>query len=526
MDFEKVKRELKAAEEWRKKLTFESKHKMWLKWYEGDFGEDVVPVNLTFTFVRSLIPQIYFRDPRVSVKPARPGTELYALVLEELDNKLLRKLKVKRAMKRAIMDAFFKGTGVLKIGYSTKWCPPDLEREVAGTEESEEKYEYSFLIQEGYPWVVHIPTEHFLVPEGVVDVNEAPWVADIFYRDVEEVRNDKRYKRVRKEVQPTAELSQSRKQVVKLMQFHDLVNKTVYIIEPSQDLVLFEGEDLLSIAGPPYVTIVFNERADALWGVPDMAILQYRQDEMNDARTQESKHRKAAVLKLLVQKGAIDSNEIENLMSPEVKSIVECDDITGVKDLQVHIPADLWRESEVIRADAREELGFSRVELGEFEQKTARTATEVAAVARAHQIRYDERRDILADALVEVVEKINHIIFALWQEERVEKITGPFGIPVWVRFTGRQLAGEYLVEVEPDTGVPETKEVKLWKAMEAYKALRQEPLVRADALVEALLRELFGTRFVEFLAPIPTTPPTINLGEVRTLEDLRAALRR
>ena len=84
--------------------------------------------------------------------------------------------------------------------------------------------------------------------------------------------------------------------------------------------------------------------------------------------------------------------------------------------------------------DVRETVGFSRNQFGNFSSGSGdTTATEASIVQQASEIRVDERRDMVADMIVEVMETIHQIIFKFWGEEPVVDIVGPGGAPIWIR---------------------------------------------------------------------------------------------
>src|SRR6185436_11837312 len=67
--------------------------------YRNFFDPKIVPVNIIYAIGRSLIPQIYSRNPRVSILPAKPGFTMHARVLERVDNMLIKKMNIKNTMK-------------------------------------------------------------------------------------------------------------------------------------------------------------------------------------------------------------------------------------------------------------------------------------------------------------------------------------------------------------------------------------------------------------------------------------------
>ena len=494
---------IKAGETERDKKIYKNNHKLWLKWYESNFDDDIY-LNLVFPYVRSLIPRVYFRNPQVSVTPIYPGTEHLAMVLEQVDNDLLERMNVKATFRKAVLEIPFKGTAIFKIGYGSEWLPPTISGEEAQHYDSKgRRVEYNAYIEPDMPWVQRVHPEDFVVPEATEDIHESPWCAFRYWRPYEDLKRDSRFKNVSK-IRPTMkqvldQVTKSEEEWVQLYEIHDTREQRVIISDMDNELVLYEDDDTLQVRGLPAVVLTFNDRIDSMWGVPDIKIFEAQQIEMNDIRTQETKHRRAAVVKFMAERGIIDEVEANRLMSEDVGTVVTVNDITKLTSFNFQVPIEIWREGEVIRADVREMMGFSRNAMGEYEQKTARTATETMNVAKSLEVRNFERRDLAADALKEIVGKINGIIFQHWTEERVARIVGPLGVPVWVKYTGDMLRGDYLIEIDPEDAAPMDKEERLKRDMLAYKMFRQDELANPVALVRSVLRDLLGPRYTEAL---------------------------
>jgi len=92
-------------------------------------GTTIIPINLVHAFVRTAVPNLYFRDPKFSVNPQ--GTQFInrAKVFEPVANHSWTKLKMKYETKKCIADALLYGHSWMKIGQTS----------VAGPEEPKAK---------------------------------------------------------------------------------------------------------------------------------------------------------------------------------------------------------------------------------------------------------------------------------------------------------------------------------------------------------------------------------------------------
>ena len=77
----------------------------------------------------SIVPRIYFRNPSISLVASKPGLEnmLFAQVLERIDNKLIKRMKIKNQIKLMVQDAFMFGTCVGKLGYRSEEHTSELQ---------------------------------------------------------------------------------------------------------------------------------------------------------------------------------------------------------------------------------------------------------------------------------------------------------------------------------------------------------------------------------------------------------------
>ena len=95
LDLEKWKEKVKGGQQFQTKYGNSRAWNGYYKMYRGDFKKGIIPANLLFPLCRSLIPRVYFRNPKVSVTAARQGYELQARVVEAVDNWLIGEIKLK-----------------------------------------------------------------------------------------------------------------------------------------------------------------------------------------------------------------------------------------------------------------------------------------------------------------------------------------------------------------------------------------------------------------------------------------------
>lgn len=443
-----------------------------------------------------------------------------AQLLERTDNTLLQAMKMKKQIKLLVQDNFMFGTGIGKLGFGSQFhsSPETLGTTVAPLVRGKEALEYNLNIQPNMPWFLRASPSTYVIEAGAPNKDAARWDCHIIRRPVEDVQADPRLSNA-KDLGPTNYQMDIVKQnplsvryavnQVEMYEIRDRKTGKVFIISPGQKekTLLFEDDAFFNYGIDPTKAVVFNEDDEHFWGVPDAQILEPNQLEINEIRTLRMYHRRLSVMKILAKRGSITQEQVDRLLSSEVAAVswVDGDINSSVKVMTGEsIPGDLTEAEMNVLQDVRESLGFSRNEFGEFKPGSkSPTATESNNVKAASEIRVDERRDMLADMLTEVVNDIHPLIFNHWTKQQVMDIVGPFGIRLWVAFTPTMLKrGQYNVKIDPDTGVPRTKDLRTQEAVQMYSILKENPLIDPVQLTRYLLREMHGIDFDQMMRPL------------------------
>lgn len=494
----------------------------------------ILPYNLVHVMKRGMVPNIYFRNPYISVTSTiKPGADIQARVVEAVDNWLLGELGIKQIFKTMVQDAYYTDRGICKIGYDGLWSGKSTteEMKLADTlgipwshlsKDKRERVEYNVNVKPGMPWAARVQPEYFIVPFGVRTLEDCPWVDHVILRPLEDVKADRKYvntsdlegthlEMVNKDPARAdfyRELS-SQADIVEIHEIRDFKRKEIKVFVPGHEKwIRPPAEDVLQIEGLPFVDFTFNEDGEYYWGPSDVQIIEPQQLEINEAKTQAMLHRRIALLKFLVEENMIDDPEIDKMLSEMVGPVVKVkgDPSKVVALLQPHIPADLTQWVELIRSEVRELLGQGRQQLGEA-PAGRRTAEEMRNVQAAHDLRMDERRDVVADALVMMMRKINQIIFERWTAEKVVQVVGYDGARYWVSYKGAENRGEYSLRVDVESMTPKTKAVKKREIVELIQALAKNPRANIDYLMKLLLREY---EWVDAMKVLPEANETMQ----------------
>jgi len=470
-------------------------------YYRHKFNSPL-PVNMMFSILRSISAQTYFRNPSITVTPRKPGIkyQLHARIVEKICRWLIKQTQVKQQLKQMISDSFLCGTAIGVHGYDSEYGFSSNDGPATLTQFDKKGYkiEYNSFINPGMPWFLRVRPDDVVFPWGTVDKSSAPWFAFRKLRPLDDLRKDPKYK-VPKDmkgtfvqqrsdsegaVEATPETSlfrdmQQGQQWVELWIIHDACTGRTYTItlDDANKTFLRDEEDPMQIDGLPCETLIPNPDPDYIWGVPDARIIEPQLLEVNEIRTQSMYHRRVDMLKMLYKKGSIDADELKKLLSEKVELAVGIEAEGSIRDAVMPmspsvtgILQDMGFQAEQARQDIRETVGFSRVQMGEFQGKSHVTKSEVDKVMAKSDIRIEERRDQMADMVVSIASNYMQMIYKNWTTPVVQDIIGPDGAMWWLQFTGPEIAGEYNFDVNPSTAAPQDIDSRKRDAIEMSKA--------------------------------------------------------
>lgn len=490
--------------------------------YRGLWKDTIVPVNIVYALGRSIIPQIYSRNPRIAVHSRKPGYNMHARVVERVDNYLIKETGLKYELKSSALDCYLCGRGPIVLGYDSEYGynPSFLSSDYTDLTLSQyskkgDRIEYSDNVKPGFPWAMRTSPTDFIVPWGTSRWQDSQWFAIRKMRMSRDIKEDPKYSNVgdirglyKSRMESSAEgkpegnthgfEDDSINEWVEMFEIHDKRTQSIRCLSLDHDTWLRKPEfDHLQVDGLNAEVLGFNEDPDYFWWTPDVRLIKVQQEELNDIRTMAKKHRRVALLKVLYDKGIVGKDELSKLLDEDPKAAVGIDagangDVRkSVALFQSHVPPDLITAAREVREDVREIIGFSRNQMGSFEESSGRrTATEAGIVKAASMIRIDERRDIMADMLEKIIRKENQLIFQNWQAERLIDIIGEDGAKYWIRFTGPEIKGEFAYIINPEEAIPEDRRTRRAEIMEYIQVASQTPGIDMKYLLESYAAQL------------------------------------
>lgn len=504
--------------------------------------------NLIAASGDSLLSQITVPVPSVVVKAKRPNLATAARVLESVDNTLLKEIKVGREVENASLHAFLWGRGILKVGYDSEfgYSPEFILGEDLGLSMTQydikgRRIEFG-SVRPGMPWIAACLPHDIVVPYGTKNMDDAPWIAHRVVRHVEDIKSDVKYSKKR-DLMPMMSMDdfvKSYRSVVKpyrvgsydtyfsgtgksdyceLWEIHDRRTRKIIVIATGHKSFLRNEEDLMQLNDLPFISFSFVPAARTFWTTPDSTYLKPFQAELSDIFHQASKQRRLSILKFLYGKGVIEKAELNKILSPDVGVGAGVNAGHDLKEaiLPLTMPNNnpmLYNDAEYVRRSARETIGFSRNQMGEYEQRGRRTATEASIVKQSADTRMSRRQKVIKGVYEDVISKVNAIIFEFWKSARWTEVAGESGAQ-WIEYVGSQLRGDYAYDISFSPAGMDSKEQRKQIAMQLYSIFSQDPNIDPAKLKTYLVNAFNDREFSDLFGGVENASLQVQMPQVQ-----------
>lgn len=469
--------------EYRRKFAREDKWDDLERSYLNDASSDTaIGPNLVFSMGDSLMSSLNVPDPEYLVSAEHPAGVDRAPVVESIDNWLVGKLKIKRAVDLATLHCYLNSKGILKMGYDSEfgWAPYyDIGRNLSAGLTMTQFDKKGRRIEPmnttpGMPWVSVVQPHDFVVPWGTIFLDDAPWCAHRIIRKNAYFKSDPKYKNTSR-LEPELSMADYMESYSKVgdkdrmkyhtekmlfankqpeynvaWEIHDRMSGRIFVVANDYNKFLRNDVDALLVAGLPFVDVGFVQHPRSFWATPQAYYLGQIQHIQFDIALQAEKQRRINNFKLVAKKGTMTREELTKLLSGDCGAIAFADTQESLKECFMQVPQgnmmDFIIQANNNRQDAREAIGFGRNQLGEEMQSSRRTAREATFVQQGSERRASRRFGGVSTLYLDLITKINKICFSFWKLPRFAMVGNE-----WVKFTGQELRGDYLYDVSLST---------------------------------------------------------------------------
>lgn len=408
----------------------------------------VPSLNLIFAYVKSEIPRLYLRDPKIKINPKNSKSILAAKILEKAVNYIWRTKRIKRENKKNILDVLLVGHSWFKTGYAGSF----------GAIEDDEGNTFEFIEKEDF-FGYRVPFENITFNP---DANDPPfdctWIAHEVWLPFDEVKKNKAFKNV-KQLQPmTADTSGDDKinknkmdekdrqdpvtKMVRLYEVWDKKNQVVFTIADGVDGYIKDPKPWpYEMKGFPFSFLRLNDDPLNPYGIPDCYMFEPQVLELMKIRATEIDHLKRYNRQLLVAEGHMSDDAMDQFMQGYTGAAIPVrTDGRPLGDIVTPIPypalqTDIYAIEDRINMDIVNISGQNPSERGASQKTTTRTKSELLQIQQGSENRRSDKIDTIED----FIEDIAGNLCALLQQLA--------DMPYYVRVAGDDVE-EFLKEIE------------------------------------------------------------------------------
>lgn len=504
---------IKASEKYRDTIASRYRWKEIVEEYKGqsdtiqENSDIYIPdLNYVFAYIKTEIPSLYLRDPKIKVNPKNERSIRSAKILTKALNYLWRVNRYKRENKKNILDTKLVGHSWFKSGYTGKAQVVEDNNQV-----------YEFIDSEAF-FGYRVPFDKITFNRDAMDPPyDCSWIAQEVWIPLSEVqKKDSGYKHVEDlQASDPAEPEPDQQNVknedadkakedpgsnkVKFYEIWDKVNKKILVISDQVDAYHKPPRDWpCEFKGMPYSFLELNDNPDCPYGIPDVFTFEDQIHELVKVRAMQLDHLKRFNRQLIGRKGALSDEAKSDFAMGRTGAYIEADigPNESIGNVVAPIPypniqTDIYAIEARIKEDLINVSGQSATERGATQQTSTRTFRELAQMDKGAKNRRSEQIDAVEDFIEDIatnqialLQQLADVPFyvRVTGEPEQEIIEGLESRPsaskqgavtddTGFTFTKEDIVGEFDIEVVAGSTAPLDSEMKMQRLMEILETL-------------------------------------------------------
>ena len=479
-----------------------------------------VHIHMVRTYLRILLPSLYFKDPHVVVRPLLFNDEdamTAATRMEAMINYYLSTphiLRMKPNARASILDAL-----ILNEGYiENRWR---YEAEEQPKQGAGERLTYDVAVVDA-PYVGRVSAYDIAYdPYSLEGLDGARWVARRKWLPISAVRDNKAYNAsVRNKVEQPDRVNSKKLMynIISALGLKSLKNRSQENLEASLD-AMYEGlvqvwgltdlkynryvefipniEGFLVDGENPYghltkfnikqLTFPYDTDAEQPASLIEDIIPQARELNHINSRQHEAIRRFSRMFEVVPSALVDQEKGLADLERGGDGTIISVTQTDQIKEIALNTRnMDGWGALKAAEfSDAAYIIGIPPTQTSAGHPKF-KSATEVAEIAAAYDIRLDDMREKVADWYEAVVTDLGENIQAFQEESQMLAVAGE---PVKV--TPDSISNmRFRYEVQLSEGMPENQKKRLERFSALYQMIQNEPLLDRRKILEELIRSM------------------------------------
>lgn len=504
----RVQEVLEKEREWRRRARASIRQYHWGEdqRYEpySDLHNGHFTTNMTFAYIRTIIPSAAFQNPKVVVAGMDDESEMAAPILEAVLNRELEATDAVRALRRALLSACVLARGYCKIGYHSEFgTRPEV---LDPRRKKSMEIEFDEYILEESAFIKHVSTFNIVRDPMVDSIHEGRWLAERFVRPLQSLKNDRRFinidkVRVGSAFMGTDEVmdsdwdwqsgaidspiwnrvhrNETMDNPIEYYSFWDKETRKIYTVQESVDDWIMPPRDWeLDVGGFPYEEMFLYDVPEDNMGTSIVEQIAWHQYEINSIRRFQTDLVKRQNSQIAIDPAAGMSPDDKDLMVRGVPAaIVEMKDpgrnMKAVEQPKISgdnysVVAAMMNDLDLITGIGKPSLG------GTVPGATRRTATENMREQAGFQVRIDDIVQEVERFGSRCAEKMAAVITSMYDADDVVRVAGPDGSK-FVPFIGTNLVGRYQFTVEMGSTTPGSEAIRKKQVLDAWSLFAEHP---------------------------------------------------
>jgi len=387
-------------------------------------GTPIVPVNLVHAFIRTAIPNLYFRDPKLAVNPRGASFIPKAKIMEPALNYRWKRLGMKREIKKGLGDAVgWAGHAWFKTGYTA-----DIEEPAEGTKDKDATYETSQSLRSEKIWSMRVSPKDvvFNNDESIDPPYDCRWIAHRLPKSLEAAKkmfpgNDDLKATYIGGLPDDEGKAKSKSVAGKSSGVPMVIIREITSMDTNEILYIADGHDRFlkdpmkfpyEMNGFNWTMMKFNPVPDEAYPYPDLFIAEPQIWEITKLLSMALNHIKRFSRQLIIEEGTMNESEMSKFEQGIDGAVIQARKgsmAQGSGPAPVPYPpiqTDLYNILDRLMVMFDNIIGQSAFDRGSTAQTRTRTLGEVDKIQRGTEARSSEKQDIVEDCVEEIAEKI------------------------------------------------------------------------------------------------------------------------
>jgi hypothetical protein len=444
----------------RDNIALKSRWTEFVDMMKGDFSNPemslsipLVKVPLVWSYIKTEVARMYFKDPWITVNAKRVEDLGAAQIAEQIVNYTWGELKLKQQSKLALQEAKLIGHSWIKVGYVSEFGTmesqpkPDEKRGPGRPPQKFKQVDTNEYIKSENVFAYYVPYKDIVFDPTATypPTHNARWMAHKTVKPLRAIKQSGIYEHT-EHLRPNIYLddpnapqdnfeqpkgdSNKNVRTATLWEIYDLDHQTVTTVSPGCKYKLREipYPDYLN-DGFPFVMLGFNPIPGAVYPMSDIAPQQQLIFELTKIMSIETNHLKRWNRQMIVDPDLFTPQEADKFKDANDGAMI-LSAIPGAKD-KIFIPPyapvqsdcyQVWTQAmDVWRTTA----GMTAQDQGGQAHAQTRTLGELRMQLQGSKARSDESLDVFEDFLAEIARKLLAIMQKKYDLPKIARIVGP-----------------------------------------------------------------------------------------------------